>query len=68
MATSGTAVAEKTVLERLVEAGITEKRALGHIGNGWVRVDDQVVTDSAAPAGWPARVGIRTIRGPSDSD
>jgi hypothetical protein len=68
MATSGSAVAEKTVLQRLLESGITEERALGHIHNGWVRVDDQVIADAAAPAEWPARVEIRSIREQPDSD
>ncbi|MFC4950755.1 hypothetical protein [Pseudonocardia sp. GCM10023141] len=65
---TGSAVVEKTVMDRLIESGITEQRALGHLRNGWVRVDDQVVTDAATPAGWPARVEIRSIRGQADAD
>jgi hypothetical protein len=58
---ASTAVAQHTVLDRLVQAGITEPRAVHHLADGWVRVDDAVVTDPAAVAEPPARVEIRIL-------
>lgn len=55
------AVAERTVLDRLMESGITQERAVAHIRGGWVLVDGERVTDPASPAGYPARVEFRTV-------
>lgn len=59
--TSGVAVAERTILDRLVQSGITEARALQHLRDGWVRVDGEPVTDPAHPAEPPSRVEFRII-------
>ena len=56
-------VATRTVLDRLIESGIAEDRALHHLTQGWVRVDGNVVTDPAHAANLPAQVEIR-IMGP----
>lgn len=61
MATSGS-TKDRTVLDRLRESGITEARALHHLGDGWVRLDGQVVTDPAQPAELPAQVELRILR------
>jgi 16S rRNA U516 pseudouridylate synthase RsuA-like enzyme len=58
-----TAVATRTVLDRLTQSGIAEDRALHHLAEGWVRVDGAVVTDPAHTADPPAHVEIR-IMGP----
>ena len=58
-----TAVATRTVLDRLIQSGIAEDRALHHLAEGWVRVDGDVVTDPTHAAGLPAHVEIR-IMGP----
>ncbi len=64
MSTStGTAVATRTVLDRLLRSGITEERARHHLALGRVRVDGEVVTDPAQDADLPAHVEIR-IMGP----
>ena len=64
MGTSGSTVNTKkrTVLDWLVEAGISEERAFGHIREGGVVVDGRVVTERAAPAEVPSQVRIRFIR------
>lgn len=53
---------KRTVLDWLVEAGISEERAFGHIREGGVVVDGRVVTDPAGPAEVPSQVRIRFIR------
>lgn len=58
---STTTVAQHTVLDRLLAAGITRDRALSHLADGWVRVDDVVVTDPDQPAEPPADVEIRIV-------
>ena len=64
MGTSGSTVNTKkrTVLDWLVEAGISEEPAFGHIREGGIVVDGRVVTDPAAPAEVPSQVRIRFIR------
>jgi hypothetical protein len=57
------AVATCTVLDRLIQSGIAEDRALHHLAEGWVRVNGDVVTDPAHAADLPAHVEIR-IMGP----
>ena len=47
------------MLDRLLEAGITEARALDHLRDRWVRVDGQIITDPAYVAGPPTRVELR---------
>lgn len=63
MVTSGnTLVApDRTVLERLLQAGISESRALDHLKGGWVRVDGQKVEDPAYPATPPSQVELKMI-------
>ena len=61
MTASTTATARQTVLDRLLAAGITRDRALSHLADGWVRVDDTVVTDPNRPAEPPADVEIRIV-------
>jgi hypothetical protein len=63
---TSTAVAQRTVLDRLLSSGITQDRALSHLADGWVRVDGAVVTDPDQPAEPPAQVEIR-ILGPAGS-
>jgi len=58
---SSTAVAARTVLDRLVESGISRERAVGHIRGGWVLVDGRRETDPDAPAEPPAHVDLRSI-------
>ena len=58
---NATATATATVLDRLVQSGITEDRARQHIASGSVRIDDVVVTDPSLPADPPAHVEIRYI-------
>jgi hypothetical protein len=57
------AVATRTVLDRLTQSGIAEDRALHHLAEGWVRLNGAVVTDPAQAADLPAHVEIR-IMGP----
>jgi hypothetical protein len=57
----GTALDLRTVLDRLVQSGISPERALAHLRGGWVLVDGAVVRDPAAPAEPPARVELRSI-------
>ena len=61
MATSGTTLAgpDRTVLDRLLQAGIAKDRAMNHLRDGWVRVDGQIVTDSTQSAPPPTRVELR---------
>jgi hypothetical protein len=51
----------QTVLDRLLEAGITRQRALAHLKRGSVQVDGTTVVDPEAPAGLPARIEFRFI-------
>ena len=62
MATSGTTLAgpDRTVLDRLLQSGITQDRAMNHLRDGWVRVDGQIVTDSTQPAPTSAQVELRS--------
>jgi hypothetical protein len=46
----------RTVMGRLIAAGIAQDRARRHLAAGSVRVDGQVVTDPAAAAPVPSRV------------
>jgi hypothetical protein len=59
MTTSGTTLKDRTVLDRLVQAGITEVRALDHLRDRWVRVDGQIITDPKHAASPPAQVELR---------
>lgn len=59
MSDTATTTSHRTVLQRLVEAGITPQRALGHLKRGWVRVDDKRVTDPEFLAEPPAQVEMR---------
>jgi hypothetical protein len=52
----------RTVLERLLQAGITEARALDHLKGGWVRVDGKKVDDPTYPAAPPSQVELKVIR------
>jgi hypothetical protein len=58
---SGAAVVERTVLDRLVQSGISKERAIDHLRGGWVLVDGHKVTDPDAPADLPAHVELRSI-------
>jgi hypothetical protein len=58
MSTSGT-ITRRTVLDRLLEAGITHDRALQHLQDRCVRVDGQITTDPAQAATPPAAVELR---------
>jgi len=64
---SNLTVAERTVLDRLLQAGISQERALRHLRDGGVLVDGRVVTDPASAAALSSRVELRFIRG-FDSD
>jgi hypothetical protein len=68
ISSNGVAVVERTVLDRLVRSGITEERALQHLRDGWVRVDDEPVTDPSHPAAPPTRVDFRMIAEPYGDD
>lgn len=62
MSTSGAVVGpDRTVLDRLLQSGITEGRALDHLKGGWVRVDGQKVQDPAYPATPPSQVELKVI-------
>jgi hypothetical protein len=50
---------QQTVLDRLLEAGITRDRALAHLKRGWVELDGSLVTDADAPAEPAAHVELR---------
>ncbi|MBW0117792.1 hypothetical protein [Pseudonocardia abyssalis] len=58
---SSTALSERTVLDRLVQSGITQDRAIEHIRGGWVLVDGAKVLDPGAAAEPPATVELRSI-------
>ncbi|MBW0116579.1 hypothetical protein [Pseudonocardia abyssalis] len=58
---SSTAVADRTVLDRLVQAGISRERAIEHVRGGWVLVDGRRVTDPDTPADPPVHVELRSI-------
>ena len=62
---NGMAAAKRTVLEWMVRAGITEERALEHLRDGWVRVDDELVTDPNHPADASSHVDFRIMARPS---
>ncbi len=49
----------RTVLDRLLQAGITEHRALAHLRDGWVRVDGEIITDPGHDATPPSQVELR---------
>jgi hypothetical protein len=55
-------IKERTVLDWLIEAGISEARAFDHIREGGVVVDGLVVTDPDGPVEVPSQVRIRFIR------
>ncbi len=59
MTTSGTTLTAPTVLDRLLQAGITEARALDHLRDRWVRVDGQIITDPEHAASPPTQVELR---------
>jgi len=50
-----------TVLDRLLQSGISEARALGHLKGGWVRVDGEKVEDPTYPATPPSQVELKVI-------
>ncbi|WP_297657115.1 hypothetical protein [Pseudonocardia sp.] len=52
-------MADRTVLERLLEAGITQDRAMHHLSDRWVRVDGEIITDPAHLAEPPVQVELR---------
>lgn len=56
-----TAIAERTVLDRLVQSGISRERALEHLRGGWVLLDGRTVRDPEAKAEPPAHVELRAI-------
>ncbi|MBW0117471.1 hypothetical protein [Pseudonocardia abyssalis] len=51
-----------TVLDRLVQAGITGARARDHPHDGWVLVDGHQVEDPASLVTPPSTVELRAIR------
>jgi hypothetical protein len=63
MTTSGTThiAPNRTVLDRLVQSGISEARALDHLKGGWVRVDGKKVKDPTYPATPPSQVELKVI-------
>lgn len=50
---------DRTVLDRLLQAGITEARALDHLRERWVRVDGEIITDPQHVASPPSQVELR---------
>jgi len=54
-----TTMTDITVLDRLLQAGITQDRALQHLQDRWVRVDGQITTDPALAATPPSQVELR---------
>jgi hypothetical protein len=54
-----TSTLQRTVLQRLSEAGITPQRARAHLKRGWVHVDGVTVTDPEFLAESPAQVEMR---------
>lgn len=67
MATSGTTLTapNRTVLDRLLQSGITKARALDHLKGGWVRVDGVKIEDPAFPATPPSQVELKVIIRPA---
>ena len=59
MSDTASSASQRTVLQRLLEAGITPERARAHLRRGWVRVDDKKVTDPECLAASPAQVEVR---------
>lgn len=59
MSGRATKTVQRTVLQRLLEAGITPERARAHLKRGWVQVDDKTVTDPESLAEPPAQVEMR---------
>jgi hypothetical protein len=59
MSDTATTTRERTVLQRLQEAGIAPERARAHLKRGWVRVDDITVTDPEYLAASSAHVELR---------
>jgi hypothetical protein len=59
MSDPATKTRQRTVLQRLLEAGITPERARAHLKRGWVQVDDKTVTDPESLAELPAQVEMR---------
>jgi hypothetical protein len=59
MTTSGTTLTDRTVLDRLLQAGITEDRARDHLRDRWVRVDGEIITDPRHLASPRAQVELR---------
>jgi hypothetical protein len=57
MGTSGTTT-RRTVLDRLLQAGITRDRALQHLQDRCVRVDGQITTDPTQAATPPSAVEL----------
>jgi hypothetical protein len=60
-------ITRQTIMDRLVEAGITEARALEHLRRGAVLVDGHVITDPGGDATPPARVDIRFVRADNEA-
>ncbi len=52
---------DRTVLDRLLQSGISETRALDHLKGGWVRVEGKKVEDPAYPATPPSQVELKVI-------
>ncbi len=68
ISSNGVAVVDRTVVDRMVQSGITEERALQHLRDGWVRVDGEPVTDPSHPAEPPAQLEFRMIVEPYRPD
>jgi hypothetical protein len=49
----------QTVLDRLLESGISQQRARAHLQRGWVWLDGTIVTDPEHLAERPAKVVMR---------
>ncbi|MDT7552669.1 MAG: hypothetical protein QOI16_1205 [Pseudonocardiales bacterium] len=49
----------QTVLDRLLESGISQQRAQAHLQRGWVWLDGTIVTDPEHLAERPAHVELR---------
>jgi hypothetical protein len=64
MTTSGSTLVgpDRTVLDRLLQSGISKARALDHLQGGWVLVDGQKVKDPTTPATPPSTVELRAIK------
>jgi predicted rRNA methylase YqxC with S4 and FtsJ domains len=57
--TTAHATSAPTVLDRLIEFGITQERARRHLQEGRVYVDDVRVTDPSAPVDRAAHLRLR---------